>query len=997
MQTIRPKTATGAAPHVFLSAKIQPPRAGIRTYPCQRLFDQMEMFLEQGHLWIGGAPGAGKTILTTQFLSRNTTPAVWYELDSLDTDPISFFSLFPQAFSFAFPLSPSNFSLPKISPEDMLGLPHFARSFFRQMFSLLPERWLLVLDNFHEIPAESPVLKLLAICLEELPIHCRAILLSRTPPPSLFARMRINGQLQILDPAALRFNRQEIAAIISLHGVDPEEKENLNYFERITSGWAAGLTLLLRGYDRAEKSPDWLDHPDQQELFDYFTEEVFSRFEKRDKDLLLLAAFLPEINTEVLDLLDTEPSCKQFFDTLSRSDFFTYALDSQGQLFHFHPLLKDFLLKKAKGLFSETATLSRLEHLAKILVTKGREEDAIDLLNRAEHPEHSINLMKKVGARLLEQGRFKTLLRWQQALPTDLVNHDPWLLMFFGNAITAFDPPRGVEMLQQSFALFQQQGEKQAALIACSSMTNAIINHFSDLSTLDPWLDFLEKQIHPEMLSTISFENDSIATSIFRAIVLRRPTHPDLEAWQKLVIRQGGMRPSLITHYLWTGRFVDARAAIDNIYAHKERIGSKLQMSAIRAMEVQYYLIMADTDNCVRVIDESLQMMAESGVRVWELHFLVLGAGCCLNCGNREKAAEYLQAVEENIEQARLLEKSYYHVVKTLEALLDDNLSNADCHQETALQMATAIGMPSYTLWCLYGSALVATRRGQTEQAVSLYNQVFSLAANPGNPWFTCQAHLGLAWLYLTQDDRDSAHEHLQKGFSLAARCDYLTFFFFIPQMMETLAVAALEDMIEVDYVQKFIELWNLAPEHPPIHLTNWPWPLKIYTLGRFSVVCHGKKLDTPSLAGGKPIMLLRALIALGGRQVRKTQLVDIFWPDSNGDEQLATLKITLHRLRKLIGIKEAIIQTSNHLSLNPCYCWVDSWQFERLANQALNSNHGEKQGAAKKAFAIYRRAFLSTFQEEIWSLAYRQRLENIFKKLIDLYPQEAADHITDT
>jgi hypothetical protein len=104
-----------------------------------------------------------------------------------------------------------------------------------------------------------------------------------------------------------------------------------------------------------------------------------------------------------------------------------------------------------------------------------------------------------------------------------------------------------------------------------------------------------------------------------------------------MVIKQGGTRPSLITHYLWTGRFVEARAAINNIYAHKDQIGSNLQMSAIRAMETQYYLIMADADNCVRVIDESLQMMTESGVRVWELHFLVLGAGCCLNCGDRKK------------------------------------------------------------------------------------------------------------------------------------------------------------------------------------------------------------------------------------------------------------------------------------------------------------------------------------------------------------------------
>lgn len=995
MQNAQTGMTQEAALQVFFSAKIQPPRMGDRIYPCQRLFNQMETLLKQGHLWISGAPGAGKTILATQFLSRGTTPAAWYKLDSLDTDPVSFFSLFPQAFSFARSIPSTTFSLPKLSPEDMLGLPNFARSFFRQLFSQLPKHWLLVFDNFHEIPSGSPILDLLAICLEELPVHCRVILLSRTSPPASFARMRVNNQLQVLDPAALHFTRQEIAAILSLHGIDAQEKENLDYFNRMTSGWAAGLTLLLREYAQIKVTKNWPNFSNHSELFDYFTEEFFSRFKKNDQELLLLASFLPEIRAAILDFF-YKSSSEQFFTALSRSDFFTYALDPQEQSFQFHPLLKDFLLKKAKAVLPETTLTAFLEQTAELLITEGREEEAINLFNRADLPEKSIKLIKKSGLRLLEQGRFKTLLHWKQILPADLVTHDPWLLFFFGTAITAFDPPQGVELLQQCFTIFQRRGEQQAAFMACASLTSAIINHFSDLSVLDPWLDYLEEHLEPTMLSaSTSFENVFITTSIFRAIILRRPTHPDLNAWLELVIQQEGMRPSLITHYLWTGRFIEARAALDNIYAHKDRVASKLQMSVIHAMEAQYYLIMADADNCVRIIDKSLQMMEESGVRVWELHLLVLGAGCCLNCGEHEKATRYLQMVEENIERARLLERSYYYVVKTLEALLDNNLTDADHYQKTALQMAITIGMPSYTLWCLQGSALVAVHQGKTEQAIALFDQVITLATTPGNPWFVCQAHLGLAWLYFNLGDKNSARENLREGLALAAHNNYLTFFFFIPRMMEILTVAALEEGIENDFVCRFITRWELEPKHPPVHLDAWPWPLKIYTLGRFSVIRHGKKMEASSLAGGKPAMLLRALIALGGRQVRKSQLADIFWPDSNGDEQLAALKITLHRLRKLLGIKGALIQTTHHLSLNPSRCWVDCWQFERLANRAQlcgHENDMRSETVTRKALNVYRGVFLGTFQEEPWSFAYRQRLENLFQRVAAVRDQQETN-----
>ena len=977
---------------MIFSAKTHQPKPNKHILPRGRLFSLIKSHLKNGHLWIEGSPGTGKTMLATGYCSQNKRPVAWYEFDHLDADPMSFFSVFPQAF-----LSPTFIEteispLPKLPPEDMLGLSHFARYFFRQLFSQIKDQWVLVLDNVHIITKDSPILNILVICLEELPIGCRAILTSRTAPPPAFARMRINSNLQVLDSHKLYFTRQEIAKIMSLYDIDPQQQEYVDELEQITSGWAAGLTLLLREHTRISDLENRPIKAGQQELFDYFTEEFFSRFSKTEKELLLLAATLPEINAAYMDKVLKNRRCKDFFKSLSHHNFFTYLLNEKEYLFQFHPLLKEFLERKIGALLPKQLSSDFLEHMADIFLDEKREKDAIDLLYKAECLKKCIALMKKIGSRLLQQGEYKTLFNWQQMLPQDSVNKDPKLLLFFGSAITAFDPPQGVKLLKRSFDLFQKQGNSRAALLACSALTNSIINHFSNLALLDPWIDYLEQKLDPETFpANNSFENETIATSIFRAMVLRRPTHPDLENWLQLVVKYGGMRPALITHYLWTGRFTKARAALDNIYAHADRIGSKLQLSAIKAMELQYYLIMADTDRCIQIIDESLDIMRKSGVRVWEVHFLILGAGCCLNCGEREKAADYLRQVEENIDRARLLERSYFFVVKTLEGLLDGNLSDADQYQESALKLAESVGMPSYTLWCLYGSALVAVFQDNREKAHALFDRVLTLAENPGNPWFLCQRHLGLAYMELRLGRRKEARKHLQEGFSIAQENNYLTFFFFLPQMMEAVTIAALEEKVEVNHVRKIITHWKLTPEHPPIHLDRWPWPVKIYTLGRFSITCHSKRLKGSSQVGHKPIMLLMALIAHGGRQVRKSQLTDLFWPDSQGDEQIAALKITLHRLRKLIGVDDALLQTSDHLSLNPKLCWVDSWQFERLANLALNSSCrdlGEKEqnDMVQKALDVYRGDFLAPFQDEAWSISQRQHLANIAGQLMELH-----------
>jgi ATP/maltotriose-dependent transcriptional regulator MalT len=954
-------------------AKVSPPRQGERILTRERLLTRVSDLLRKGSLWIGGPPGAGKTVLAAGMIKRWNGPAAWYTLDQLDTDPAVFFSTFPHAFHKVITTSSLVSSLPALQPENMLDLPLFSRKFFRSLFMALPEHFLLVFDDTQEIPAESPLQEILAICLEEIRTDSVVVFLSRQVPSPAFARLKTSRKMQILDPGMLCFTRSEIKAVARLHGLRVQDETNcLNYLYQSTAGWAAGLTLLLEEFNAGICGAEKQHALDHQELFDYFAGVIFATLPEKEKDLLIRASFLSEIRPDILDKLLGGAFSRQYFLSLSRNSFFTYALDAQGTLFQFHPLFKEFLQQQT-GQFSENELSTMQEQAAGLLAADQRIEEAVELLLNAGNWQAGSNFVKKIGMQMLQYGRFKTLLRWQQAMPKESISRDPWLLYFFGNGAMPFSPRKAITLLEKSVTLFQEQDNTSGALLACSSLTNSIINNLSDLSLLDQWLDFLESELDPHTFpDEPSFENISISNAIFRALVLRRPGHPDLEEWMQLVIRQGGLHPAIITHYLWTGRFSEARSALDHIYANKHQVASKLQLSAIMAMEVQYYLIMSKPEQCVRVIEESLQMIQETGIRVWEVHFLILGAGCCLNSGKIVQGMHYLQEVEELIDRARLLERSYYHVVKTLEALLQNDLTGADQHQLSALKMAAIIGMPSYDPWCWYASALVAVCQGNIDEAEKRFRQVFILASSPGNPWFTCQAHLGLAWFYLRTGEKDKAATHLEQGFAIAQQKGYLSFFFFLPQMMEELSIYALEQGIRSDFVCRCIRHWQLVPAHPPLHLEQWPWPVKIFTLGRFAVLCDGKKkeLSGKRRTKNKPLQLLQAIIALGGRQVNKTLLTGYLWPDSEGDEQAAALKITLHRLRKILGSKDAVIQRPAYLSLHPGICWVDCWLFERLDGV--------------EAMAVYRGDFLEAFTDDSWLFAYRNKLRGRYLGLVE-------------
>ena len=48
----------------------------------------------------------------------------------------------------------------------------------------------------------------------------------------------------------------------------------------------------------------------------------------------------------------------------------------------------------------------------------------------------------------------------------------------------------------------------------------------------------------------------------------------------------------------------------------------------------------------------------------------------------------------------------------------------------------------------------------------------------------------------------------------------------------------------------------------------SWPWALRIITLGRFAIEATARRSSSPARCRGKPLALLKALIAFGGRDV---------------------------------------------------------------------------------------------------------------------------------
>jgi DNA-binding SARP family transcriptional activator len=162
--------------------------------------------------------------------------------------------------------------------------------------------------------------------------------------------------------------------------------------------------------------------------------------------------------------------------------------------------------------------------------------------------------------------------------------------------------------------------------------------------------------------------------------------------------------------------------------------------------------------------------------------------------------------------------------------------------------------------------------------------------------------------------------------------------------------------------------------------------PLRVYTLGRFSLVRDGAPLRYARKAPSKPLLLLKVLIASGGRQVGAANLATSLWPDKDGDLAQQSFDITLHRLRKTLGGDGFLLLEDGRLTLNSAQVWVDVWHFERqlgelrrlMGRPAGDTAAAERFDAlAGSVLRLYQGHFLSRDDPACWMVSMQERLRS--------------------
>lgn len=953
-------------------------------------------------VWISGPGGSGKTTLAAHYLDERKVPCLWYQVDASDADPATFFYYMGLAAKKAAPRYRK--PLPLLTPEYLQGLSTFSRRFFENLYTRLKPPFAIVFDNYQEAQEQSPLQDLVNIGLSLIPDGIQVFVVSRKDPPPQFMRLRANNAIQVVGWDELRFTLDETKQFIRRK--EKLTEDAIEEMHEKTEGWAAGLVLMMEkaGTKTVERQSSG-GHL-QPEVFDYFAGEVFDKLNAETRDFLLATAFLPAMSVRAAEKMTGRKDAGGILAALNRSNFFTGKISGPAPAYRFHPLFRAFLQARVTETLSREGVLRLREKTAQLLIEDGQIEDAIALLYLAEDWNSLVPLILSNAQSLIMQGRNMTLQEWIEWIPRDTINTIPWLLYWHAICRMPFNLTECRENLESAFELFKKENNRDGLLLSCSGILDTYAVAFSNFTQVDRWINELEDIVKrfggfpsPALEIRITF-------IMFTILYMRQPDHPRFSFWHERALSlmqscgdnsQRVINATFLLHYYsWIGFPADTPAIMKDL---RLRIGAPDVPIVIkiigRMVEGIHGWCTASFEASRKAIAGALEMARYHGLHHYECKLLAHEVYRSTIIGDCSASSDLMQKLAAATDFGKTLDATHYYLLASFDARCRDDFAASLEHARTAEKLADTSGAPFPLALCrynlsqaLFDSNNVPEARGYLEKALQTARMMKSVSLE-----FSCLL-LEALFAYSAEclESEKKALRMLHRAMSLGRAHNIMNVCGWRRKTLSRLCSKAFEAGIETDYARKIVRTLNLVPDNASRIIEAWPWPLKIYTLGRFELVKDGEPVKFSGKVQQKPLALLKALVAFGGKDVAEEHFTDALWPDVDGDLAHKSFEMTVQRLRRLIGMDRVIQLQERRLSLDSGLCRVDAWELEDLIERVDKAWKGGLQPSdvpieavrlSEKALSLYKGHFLPNDSVHAWALSYRERLRSKFLRLI--------------
>lgn len=944
------------------------------------LFNQLQQaFARNQAIWLSAPPGSGKTTLAASYVQYHQLPSLWYQLNPNDSDPAAFFHYLATAAKAV--IDDKAELLPTFSAEYAPGLAAFTRRFFETLYEYLPTGCVIVFDNYHELEEQSALHDILPLLLENIPPELTAIVISREPPVRQLARLRANQALIELGWDAIQFNDDESAQMLALKNIIEPTKVS----EMVSSckGWAAGLVLMNETGGPGISSDTIADN--HQLLFDYFAQETISTLAAQSLEALYAASLFPRFSANMLAQL-TGTDVKPIEDNLLalyQRRFFTYSTEANGErYFQFHPLFSYYLQSQLKQHHGDD--IAELTHRAsQIAFAEGHPETAAELAIDIQDWAQLSAICLDIAEDYLSQGRHRALLTWLQQIPTQQLERQAWLSLWYANALLPLQPSAVEEHFTRAYQLFIRENNIQGRYLCWASAVEAMNFSWQGFGRADYWIGELN-----QLLKEADYPSTDIECRMQLALLT-------LLLWVK-----GGIQdfPNIISHcealiektdnpnvmaglvgcvmqYHWSvsGNMLVAGELVDQYH---RRICDNDSINPFRKLYwygqyVFYCYFTGQYNEGLLTISQAMQIQQKTGVNLLEIVFQSFLAMAYTVRGDFANADNMLRTIRNKSKLSNPIEHSFYLFVHANRYFREGDIALSEQTLLKALALTEKAGIHGNTYaQTIIFLAMVYLEQGRDNDYEDRLRQIESRVQRTDNTVHRFQVLLLNALCQFYRGNGEALKTALGDAFTFAKENKIAGILGHTPQINNLFALA-LKYGIETQYISALAQKLQLdlsSPQEPQPR-----WLARIRTLGRFSIETIAGE-QTISTRQKRESQLLSLLVTERNTVVPRERIKTLLWPESDDDKAEQNLKSTLARLKKRLG-NGAIVSRRGGLLLDTNSIWVDCWNL----TQILQSPNSSTQAAIDKTntvLELYHGPFLET-DVSPWVLLYRERLQS--------------------
>lgn len=979
-------------------AKLLPPSLS-RVVSRPRVAARIADNLTASSCWLSAPAGYGKTTAVVDYLSGQSGRIVWYRIDEGDQDVASFFHYLSLA------LADPSASLPLFGPEYAEQPQAFARRFFRSWFAALPAGSVIVLDDLQD--ADSSTFRdILTVLFQELPDQISCICLSRTLPPAELQAFLLAGRLRVLGQDVLQFSEPEARALIE----DRQPGQSAALPIERARGWAAGLMLLAEPGIAATLAFDDQEVDGEGALFDMLGRQMFEGLPSGEQDMLLKLSLFSEITPKLAAAMVGSQDAAPVLERLYRRQLLVSRGErSERGAFRLHDLLRDFLNRRLVGLMAAEEQAKLRETAALALEQSGAPDEAVDLALLGGAWPLARRLILRRAEDLLAQGRRATLIDWCARFPD--AEQDAWLCYWRGVAHVP-DDLEAETWLAQAWSRFERAGDLEGQHLTVARAVLVKTDSWRTHTGLSLWTQrALTLLTHPTpalspndellvlmgLLRALDFADDyRDATPKASALARRLLARLNAPAPEDQVNLRLLASATILEHAGSMGHADLFEQAVDAVARDLRGAAISpwvlgLWLVAFGSVSGRYFpyarrgFPYADAEAALRAaiaIGEAQALPAVEFGALYHLQYQMKLAN------NRSELATLIGRLGEVADSRHSTQVAVLADCQAALHTLRGDPAQALAACARIMAAIEAADEPPIERWPHFITQFQAMLAARTAAKAAAYltalTPLFDGAV--GERTLACvkvAEALNAKWA-----GTGDYPERLEIAIKALAAAGWGAILANLPDLLAELLADALDRGIEVEFCRRLIGQRRLSPpqRRPP----SWPWALKIHVLGEFRLERDAKPLDFGAKPAARSLDLLRVLAVVKDHTCALSALHDGFWPDADGDMAKAACEQALHRLRKLLGRADLVVQREGKLRLAMDQVWVDLDDWEQGQQEAAAEIN-----ALETLFLAFPGPLLAHERENPWSAGAAERVRGKLLEtalgLGELYERQGA------